>query len=170
MQRRLSESLKDLEMKIQKYVDLWEMDNKASVRKRVMICREIKFDLVNLLTAPDKSFEVTFKGDLYNFIYPTTKEEKDAFNQQAYDLADAIVKHCVLDMHAGKNSWWMVTAFASGIDTLDMQVEIIKEDVVNRVDENGERITSLPLDKDNWHIKQQLKKEDHDKQNQAMDL
>ena len=48
-----------------------------------------------------------------------------------------------------------------------MQIEIVKEDIVNRVDENGERITALPLDENNYQVK--LERE-NDKPDQALDL
>jgi hypothetical protein len=152
MQRRLFEELKEVEKNVQLIQDSY---------KNI-------YALVNkLLKAPDKAFEVDFKGVQYNFIYPTTQTEKNEMRDLRRKLLSEIFKECFNQMVDGQDPWWMVTAFASGIDTLDMQIEIVKEDVVNRVDESGERITALPLDMDNYQIKQEM---EYDKPDQTLDL
>lgn len=152
MQRRLVEELKELEDGIQSimdsYVDIYSIVDR-------------------LLATGDKSFEVTFKGVSYNFIYPSDQTEKIEMDNLRKKLLSEIFKECFDQMVDGKDPWWIITAFASGIDTLDMQIEIVKEDVVNRVDENGERITALPLDENNYQVK--LERE-NDKPDQALDL
>ena len=154
MQRRLVEELKDLEVAIQAIKDKYANSilKKYSINVNDENWQRIFEILYKLLSAPDKAFEVTFKGESFSFIYPTTSEEQDDMHQLRIDLIDNILQECDSQMVAGNDTWWMVTAFASGIDTLDMQIEIIKEDVVNRVDENGEKITALPLDMDNYQI------------------
>ena len=152
MQRRLVEELKELEDGIQSimdsYVDIYSIVDR-------------------LLATGDKSFEVNFKGVSYNFIYPSDQSEKIEMDNLRKKLLSEIFKECFNQMVDGKDPWWMVTAFASGVDTLDMQIEIVKEDIINRVDENGERITALPLDMDNYQIKQEM---EYDKPDQALDL
>lgn len=140
MQRRLVEDLKELESNIQSIKDKYHT---------------LSYKLNWLLSSPDKSFEVTFNGILYNFIYPTTRIEEVEMHNLRKKLLSEIFKECFNQMVDGKDPWWMVTAFASGIDTLDMQIEIVKEDIINRVDENGKRITALPLDMDNYQIEMQ---------------
>lgn len=152
MQRRLVEELKELEDGIQ------------SIKKSYMGIHSI---LNRLLAVGDKAFEVTFKDIKYDFIYPSDQSEKIEMDNLRKKLLSEIFKECCQQMIDGKDVWWMVTAFASGIDTLDMQIEIVKEDVTNRVDENGERITALPLDESNYQVSQEM---EYDKPDQALDL
>lgn len=182
MQRRLVEELKDLEFHIQaikdyheKHQERWDKNdmegntikNMLKIEKHTHAIRSI---LLYLLSAPDKAFEVMFKGKEYNFIYPSTPAEELQMALLREELVIQIVSHCIVEMNCGNDTWWMVTAFASGIDTLDMQIEIVKEDVTNRVDENGERITALPLDMENYQIEMQRPEIEYDKQDQALDL
>lgn len=152
MQRRLVEELKDLEFHIDEYKNRVTGESRT---KQIESLAAISCILRKIILAPDKSFDVVFKGIKYDFIYPTTNEDRGDIEEKAFELITSIINEC-RDQHAqGKDTWWMVTAFASGIDTLDMQIEIIKEDVSNRVDENGELITALPLDMDNYQINMQ---------------
>lgn len=155
MQRRLVEELQILDLNINLIKDSYQ---------------NADFMLNRLISAPDKSFEVTFKGRVYNFIYPTTHSEKIDMDCLRKELISEVFRECFNQMVDGKDPWWMVTAFASGIDTLDMQIEIVKEDVTNRVDEHGERITALPLDMENYQIEMQRPEIEYDKQDQALDL
>lgn len=140
MQRRLFEELQILDLNINIIRDSYA---------------NLEFILNKLLMAPDKSFEVTFKGVQYDFIYPTTSEENQEMIALRKKLLSELFKEVFEQMVAGRNPWDLIRVFASGVDTLDMQIEIVKEDVVNRVDENGQRITALPLDMDNYQIKNQ---------------
>lgn len=152
MQRRLVEELQILDLNINLMKDSYQ---------------NTQFILDRLISSPDKSFEVTFKGIVYNFIYPTTPQELSEMKELRKKLLSEIFKECFMQMVDGNDAWWMVTAFASGVDTLDMQIEIVKEDVVNRVDENGKRITALPLDENNYQVKLEM---EYDKPDQALDL
>lgn len=140
MQKRLNEELQILDINIKVIQESYFA---------------IDFILNKLLSAPDKSFEVTFKGVEYDFIYPTTQDEKQSMMILRRNLLRELFKEVFVQMVDGQNPWDMIKVFASGIDTLDMQIEIIKEDVVNRVDENDEKITALPLDMDNYQIEMQ---------------
>lgn len=162
MQRRLVEELKELEENIQSIKD----NSAISIGQYESICLVLN----KLLSASDKSFEVFFKGKEYNFIYPTTESEKIEMDILRNGLIDNILKHCIVEMQNGKDTWWMVTAFASGIDTLDMQIEIVKEDFTNRVDDNGQRITALPLDMENYQINLQRPEMEDVFKDQALDL
>lgn len=172
MQRRLVEELKELEDNIQSIKDKYANGTfkKYSINVNDENWQRIFEILYKLLGASDKSFEVNFKGKDFNFIYPTTTEEECDMHGLRIDLIDLILQECYDQMLQGNDVWWMVTAFASGIDTLDMQIEIVKEDVTNRVDENGHRITALPLDMDNYQIEMQRPEIEYDKQDQALDL
>lgn len=166
MQRRLVEELKELEDNIQAIKDKHSDGafKKYSLNVNDNNWQRIFEILYKLLGSGDKSFEVNFKGEDYNFIYPTTQEEEEEMHHLKNILIDKILFECSDQMLQGNDTWWMVTAFASGIDTLDMQIEIVKEDFTNRVDENGERITALPLDMDNYQIEMQRPEIEYDKQ------
>jgi hypothetical protein len=172
MQRRLIEDLKELEDNIQ---SLRKKRCDGDLKKYHINVNDENFQrifeiLYKLLSAPDKSFEVVFKGIRYDFVNPTTEQEKDDMHQLRIDLIDTILKECYQRMVDGTDIWWTVTTFASGIDTLDCQVEIIgKEEHANQFDENGERITALPLDTSNYQVKQELENE-HISEDQALDI
>jgi hypothetical protein len=155
MKRRLVEELKELEENIQVIRDLYSKGQPGQYHHPALEYEAIYNILYELLSAPDKSFEVVFQGVEYDFIYPTTWYEKESMDSQKDFLIKQILQECDKQMLDGKDPWWMVTAFASGVDTLDMQIEIVKEEIVNRVDEKGERITALPLDMDNYQIEMQ---------------
>ena len=105
MQRRLVEELKELEDGIQSimdsYVDIYSIVDR-------------------LLATGDKSFEVTFKGVSYNFIYPSDQTEKIEMDNLRKKLLSEIFKECFDQMVDGKDPWWIITAFASGINPLDL--------------------------------------------------
>jgi hypothetical protein len=86
----------------------------------------IEFILNKLLSATDKSFEVTFKGIDYNFIYPTTPEELQSMKVLRRDLLRELFKEAFCQMVDGQNPWDMIRAFASGIDTLEKDMYATK--------------------------------------------
>lgn len=141
MQKRLIEELQILDLNINLIRDSYY---------------NIEFVLNKLLSAPDKAFEVTFKDVVYNFVYPTTEQERQDMMHLRRDLLSELFKEVFIQMVDGKNPWDMIRVFASGIDTLDMQIEIIgKEEHLNLKDEDGNRITALPLDLKNYQIDMQ---------------
>lgn len=149
MQRRLIE-------------ELIEIGNNTSAIHEAY--RNIYSILNKLLSTPDKSFEVTFKGIEYKFIYPTTIEEKYDMAVLRKKLIPLLFKECLNKMvdyednimNTKEDPWWIIEAFASGIDTLDMQIEIVgKEEHLNQTDADGKRVTALPLDMDNYQIDMQ---------------
>lgn len=153
MQRRLVEELKDLESNIQSIQDSY---------------KNIYSIIDKLIAAPDKAFEVSFKGIVYDFYHPVTGQEKIEIGNLRRKLLSELFKECFNQMIDGKDTWWMVTAFASGIDTLDMQIEIIgKEEHLNMVDDDGKRIKALPIDESNYQVKQEM---EYDTPDQALDI
>lgn len=154
MQKRLSEELQviDLNIKIieESYFALGFMLNK-------------------LLSVPDKSFEVTFKGIQYDFIYPTTAAEKQSMMHLRKKLLAELFKEVFVQMVDGQNPWYMVTAFASGIDTLDMQVEIIgKEEMMAQKGVDGFN-PKVALDVSNYQVKQEMNNVEYIQEAQEMD-
>lgn len=141
MQRRLIEDLQVIELNISLIKD--SFDN-------------LTFMLNKLLAAPDKSFEVVFKGIEYNFIYPTTPEENVSMIELRKKLLSEIFKEVFNQMVEGKSPWELITVFASGIDTLDMQVEIIGKDEMMAAKSDDGSNPKIALDSNNYQVKQEL--------------
>lgn len=142
MQRRLIDDLVDLEIYTEKI--------SSSVAKT----REI---LDKLLSAPDKSFEIVFCGELFDFDLPFTQEEHEKIAQKRKQLIDKLLARAL-----ATGNWNDLLVFASGTDPLDMQCEIIKsQDLYNVTDSNGCPLKSLPLNEEAHVVKtQRLKDED----------
>lgn len=152
MQKRLVEELKDLENLIEDYKDAVEEYRKSG---QYLAIEKMFHILKDLLLAPDKSFEVIFKGKEYNFFFPSTVSERLEMIEQASLLSRSVIEECCNQYANGKDTWWMVTAFASGIDTLDMQIEIIgKEDHIAQRNEDGS-CKQIGLDVKNFQVSQQ---------------
>lgn len=142
MQRRLIDDLVELELHTEKIA--------ASVIKTRQI-------LDNLLSAPDKSFEIIFCGELFDFDLPFTEQEHEELSAKRKQLIDKLMLKAFIS-----GSWDDILIFASGTDPLDMQCEIIKsEDLYNVTDSNGCIITALPLNEDAHVVKTQRLKDEN---------
>ena len=130
--------------------------------------------LHEILERPDKSFTITFKGKVYDF-HPATTEEEET---QMYYLAERFIQRLLIHV-ISKNiktsnkpkvlqyGWDDILSFASGPDPKDFQYEKISVDQLYEInDENGEKISSLPLNQDSSYVKAQ--DERNDKQDQKM--
>ena len=136
MQRRLIDDLIELELYTEKISEAYTK------------CKQL---LDKLLSAQDKSFEVMVDGELFDFDLAFTKEEHIQLSEKRRQLIEKIIllafKH---------DDWSYVTAFAEGIDPLDMQCEIIRsEDIYPVLNENGELVTALPMNEDAHVVKVQ---------------
>src|SRR4029077_13318846 len=142
MQRRLIDDLIELEMYTEKI-------SEASTK-----CKHL---LDKLLSAPDKSFEIVFCGELFDFDVPFTEEEHIQLSTKRSQLIEKLMMRGF-----ARDNWEEVLQLASGIDPLDMQCEIIKSsDLYNVTDNDGCPIKSLPLNEDADVVKfQRIKDED----------
>ena len=127
---------------------------------------EISYILDQILQQPDKAFTVTFKDVVYDFHPATTPEESEEFFVRRYKFIKKLLKHCTA-RHIDKypvpsdDIWNDILCFTLGVDPRDCQFEKIKqEDIYKVTDEKGEKITSIPLDLDNYQVKQELEKDD----------
>jgi len=108
-------------------------DLQHSIRK---VCHEYKamFDkLDEILSRPDKEFDITFKDHEFKFFPSTTEEE--AFELKVYRrmLVHMILQHCsenfILTLRKSDttdvdfNTWDIVLAFAQGVDPEDCKLE-----------------------------------------------
>lgn len=142
MQRRLIDDLVELEMYTEKI-------SEASTKCRYLLDK--------LLSAPDKSFEIIFCGELFDFDVPFTQDEHDQLSNKRRQLIDKLMTRAFVN-----NNWDDILQLASGIDPLDMQCEIIKSsDLYNITDSDGCPIKALPLNEDADVVKfQRIKDED----------
>lgn len=141
MQRRLIDDLVELEIYTEKI-------SAASAK-----CREL---LDKLLSAPDKSFEIVFCGELFDFDLPFTDQERLELSEKRKQLIDKLMIRSFVS-----GNWDDILVFASGTDPLDMQCEIIRsQDLYPVTDSNGDAVTALPLNEDAHVVKVQRLKED----------
>jgi len=140
MQRRLIDDLVELEIYTEKIAQ-------SSTK-----CRQL---LDKLLSAPDKSFEVVFCGELFDFDLPFTEQEHIELSTKRRRLIDKLMTQAFVT-----GNWDYILAFASGADPLDMQCEIIKsQDLYNVTDSNGCVIKALPLNEEAHAVRSQRIKE-----------
>lgn len=124
--------------------------------------------LHELLSRPDKTFSISFKGHLYEFFPATTHEEE----QRMYKLRRRFIKSLLrrvvsFNITHDNYGWDDILAFAVGPDPKDLQYEKIDLSELYEIsDENGEKITSLPLNIDSTYIKMQDSR--NDKQDQEL--
>lgn len=136
---------------------------------------ELNATLHQILSRSDKSFTITFKGKVYDF-HPATTDEELA---EMYYLSERFIQQLLIHV-ISKNiktgnkpkvlqyGWDDILSFASGPDPKDFQYEKISIDQLYEInDENGEKISSLPLNQDSSYVKAQ--DERNDKQDQKMD-
>lgn len=130
--------------------------------------------LDDILSRPDKEFDVTFNGHEFKFFPSTTEEE--AFELRVYRkmLIHKILQHCsenfILTLRKPDSSdidldsWGIVLAFAGGVDPEDFKLEKIERDrllipdggvgfIANAIGSLG--VETIPLDQDSAHIKHQ---------------
>jgi len=136
VQRRLIDDLVELEIYTEKIAE-------ASTK-----CRHL---LDKLLSAPDKSFEIIFCGELFDFGLPFTQQEHLELSTKRRQLIDKLMLSAFVT-----GNWSDILTLAQGTDPLDMQCEIIKsEDLYNVTDSNGNIITALPLNEDSHIVRVQ---------------
>ena len=125
------------------------------------------------LSRPDKSIDVVYDGVNYNFNPATTKEDKKKQRRLRKKLFNKLLRASFKSMLDTINSeydfdntdhWKVICALVSGEDPADHQFEIIKEEIVSNLDENGKPIAAKPLNMNNvlvqWQDESKFKFED----------
>ena len=119
---------------------------------------ELNATLHQILKRPDKSFTINFKGKIYDFHPVTTNEESVFMYYQRERFIKLLMVHVISKNIKSKlnYNWDDILSFAMGPDPKDFQYEKISVDQLYDVtDENGEKITSLPLNQDSVYVKMQ---------------
>lgn len=124
--------------------------------------------LHDLLSRSDKAFSISLKGNTYDFFPPTTEEEEKKMRKLRRKFIKALLRRVVsFNITHDNYGWDDILAFAAGPDPKDYQYEKISVDQLYEIaDENGDKITSLPLNIDSTYVKAQDGR--NDKQDQKV--
>ncbi len=134
---------------------------------------ELHKTLYELFQRTDKSFSIIFKGKKYDFQPATTEEEsirkhylsKRFIKKLLLYTLDKDIK-CRYKSSGYRYEWDDILSFASGPDPKDFQYEKISVDQLYEInDENGEKISSLPLNLDSSYVKSQDSRNDQKRDN-----
>jgi hypothetical protein len=116
------------------------------------------------LSRPDKSFEINYDGTDYHLYPPTTEiEQKEQYelrnelincllHDAAYDMIDTLPNS---DDYHEIDHWGNIIALVSGEDPSNHQFEIVKSEVVDNLDADGNPISAKPLDHDSVYVQWQ---------------
>lgn len=116
------------------------------------------YNLLNIeLSRPEKSFDIEFNGRMYKFNPAWTIEEKLAQGQLRKSLITELMHEALMSMlhtigdeeEYARDHWTFILALVRGEDPRNHQFEIIKEEIVSNLDEDGKPITAKPLNMDN---------------------
>lgn len=116
------------------------------------------------LSRTDKCFDVEFNGFMFKFNPACTIEEKLEQNQLRKKLITELMHEAIISMlntihdeeeFDGIDHWKYVKALVSGEDPRNHQFEIIKEEIVSNLDEDGKPITAKPLNHDSVYVQWQ---------------
>lgn len=113
--------------------------------------------LQELLSRPDKTFSISFKGNNYEFFPPTTYEEEQRMYKLRRKFIKSLLRRVVsFNITHDDYGWDDILTFATGPDPKDLQYEKISADQLYEItDEKGNKITSLPLNVDSSYVKAQ---------------
>jgi hypothetical protein len=108
------------------------------------------------LSRPEKSFDIEFNGRMFKFNPAWTIEEKLEQAQLRKTLITELMHEAMMSMlntihdeeEYEKDHWTFVLALVRGEDPRNHQFEIISEEVVSNLDEDGKPITSKPLNEE----------------------
>lgn len=142
-------------------VDLASIE--ANIEQIEIAATKIKDILSRLISSSDKSFEVIYRDQHFDFFYPSTLQEQEDLAQQREYLINALLSDCLVDMienpydsDPNKQLWRYIKLFASGADPLDYQIEKFDlKDLYPVHDDQGELVTALPLQEDSYYIEQE---------------
>lgn len=133
--------------------------------------------MIEIMSQDEKDFVITYKGKTYNICNPTDFSEKLEQEKMTRKISLILIEKCIRilfkRLKANKldfdDVWNDVLAFEQGANLDDHKFEKYEEVVADRFDDNGEKVTSIPLDFDSYQVKNDLGFLD-DKQDQDMDL
>lgn len=132
---------------------------------------QVTFSIENLIESlqeemcqQEKDFIITYKNKTYSIMNAIDKEETIAQESLRRKVAIILVEKCIrlLFIRLKKNDlalndiWDDVLCFTQGADLDDHKFEKYEEIAVDQFDQNGEKVTSIPLDFDSYQVKNDL--------------
>lgn len=142
----------------------------------------VKLD--DLLSRDTKNYSVVFKGYEFNFNPAITKQEHLMMKKNRLKLVRLILESVhkqMLSFMPLPNSmtdkdqeeydkiWDHILVFTYGADPVDFQCEKINIDELYKGSVEGELLSSIPLNEDNYQVKQEIEKEfNNDMHNQTV--
>jgi len=119
--------------------------------------------LGDILSRENKTFTVKYKGQLYDFHPSVTLEEVTHMNNMRVKFIKRVVAGVVSRNILKKSTDWNdILSFAMGPDPKHFQFYKIKLDEVFAVaDEEGDKVTSLPLNQKSIYVKMQDARNDN---------
>ncbi len=123
-------------------------------------------DLDKVMDCDAKDFVVTYKKKTYDLHKPVDLEESVQQKLLRRQLSIALTERCIkiFFKQLKKNkqdldfsrTWEDILCFAMGEDPEDHKFEKFTEESVYEIDDNGERVTALPINFDNYQVKNDL--------------
>lgn len=130
--------------------------------------KALRSSLMEHLNDTDKSYEITLNKKSFEIWHPFDGEEMAESHQIKSDFIEEVVSLCVRN-YLKRDQDALVEADPFGFIELLFRVEDParrkmewvegEEEEVARVDENGEKITHLPLDTESFLVKTQIESE-----------
>ena len=122
----------------------------------------IEKTLKKILSRHDRTFMVSIGDKSYNFSYPITLSEKNDWEQKIDEAVKELLKLCLAKMvdnlhHGTKDidAWDEILVFAMGEPIEVYQIEKVAITDEQRLDDNGEVITSIALNTDSKYVQWQ---------------
>lgn len=146
-----------------------ELQNLVSSIEKIEIGIDELTDQLNMsLSRFDKTYSINFRKKQYDFIPPTTIEERHEAFMLRRKFIKSLLKHVISkNITNNKYGWDDITSFATGADPRDFQFEKLTEiELTPQLDEHGEKIQHIPLNQDSYYVKCQDARDD--KQDQEM--
>lgn len=127
--------------------------------------KRIKKTLYHLMSAQDKSFEVTLDGRVYDFYVPFTLDEHAEMEALRSELIDNVIQ-----IAFKTSNWDFVTVYAAGADPKYLQIEIVKEESYEVVaGGNAQGAFKIPLDELSYFVQNERRRDDDVESVESMD-
>lgn len=128
-----------------------------SIEKIEIGIEEIINQLHSLLSRSDKTYKLTYRKKLYDFIVPTTKKEKDDMFKLRSKFIRSILRNTIgRNITSSRSSWDDITGFALGADPKNYQFEKIEfSEIEPQLDADGNKILHKQIDTGSPYLLQQ---------------
>lgn len=118
----------------------------------------VKKDLTELLSQPDKDIYIEFDGEVFDFGQVFTREEYNRIQFEKKRFVDLAMNHCIAHYLGsdGETDFSLISSLFSGPDPKDFKLEKIEVDNgCNSLDCNIENKGSVALDTETIYVQSQ---------------